>query len=78
DLEGKGESEWPDVSDAALLASLEDWLLPYLGKVSRLAHFANLELPGILHGLLPWPLPQRLDELAPRTLQVPSGSNIRL
>jgi len=78
DLEGKGESEWPDVSDAALLASLEDWLLPYLGKVSRLAHFANLELPGILHGLQPWPLPQRLDELAPRTLQVPSGSNIRL
>ncbi len=78
DLEGKGESEWPDVSDAAQLASLEDWLLPYLGKVSRLAHFANLELTGILHGLLPWPLPQRLDELAPRTLQVPSGSNIRL
>ncbi|MDN6871495.1 ATP-dependent helicase HrpB [Pseudomonas citronellolis] len=78
DLESKGESEWPDVGDAALLASLEDWLLPYLGKVSRLAHFANLELPGILHGLLPWPLPQRLDELAPRTRQVPSGSNIRL
>lgn len=78
DLESKGESEWPDVGDQALLASLEAWLLPYLGKVSRLAHFANLELPGILHGLLPWPLPQRLDELAPRTLQVPSGSNIRL
>ncbi len=78
DLESKGESEWPDVSDAALLDSLEDWLLPYLGKVSRLSHFANLELAGILHAVLPWPLPQRLDELAPRTLQVPSGSNIRL
>lgn len=78
DLESKGESEWPDVSDAALLACLEDWLLPYLGKVSRLSHFANLELAGMLHSLLPWPLPQRLDELAPRSLQVPSGSNIRL
>ncbi|KAF1051085.1 MAG: ATP-dependent RNA helicase SrmB [Stenotrophomonas maltophilia] len=78
DLQNKGESEWPDVSDAALLASLEDWLLPYLGKVSRLSHFANLELAGMLHTLLPWPLPQRLDELAPRTLQVPSGSHIRL
>ncbi|MNZ95661.1 ATP-dependent RNA helicase HrpB [compost metagenome] len=78
DLEKGASSEWPDVSDAALLDSLEDWLLPYLGKVSRLAHFANLELPGILHSLLPWPLPQRLDELAPRTLQVPSGSSIRL
>lgn len=78
DLEGKGDSEWPDVSDAALLDALEDWLLPYLGKVSRLAHFANLELAGILHAALPWPLPQRLDEMAPRALQVPSGSNIRL
>lgn len=78
DLESKGESEWPDVSDAALLACLEDWLLPYLGKVSRLSHFANLEMAGMLHSLLPWPLPQRLDELAPRSLQVPSGSNIRL
>ena len=78
DLERDGTSEWPDVGDAALLASLEDWLLPYLGKVSRLSHFANLELASILQGLLPWPLPQRLDEQAPRTLRVPSGSHIRL
>lgn len=78
DLAGKGASEWPDVSDAALLATLEDWLLPYLGKVSRLSHFAALDLGSILHGLLPWPLPQRLDELAPKALEVPSGSKIRL
>ncbi|OWJ91355.1 ATP-dependent helicase HrpB, partial [Pseudomonas sp. A46] len=78
DIAAKGESEWPDLSDTALLARLEDWLLPWLGKVSRLSHFANLDLAGILQGLLPWPLPQRLDELAPRTLEVPSGSRIRL
>ncbi|MBM7061436.1 ATP-dependent helicase HrpB [Pseudomonas sp. UL073] len=72
----KGASEWPDLSDAALLASLEEWLLPYLDKVSRLSHFAALDLPGMLAGLLPWPLPQRLDELAPRSLAVPSGSRI--
>jgi ATP-dependent helicase HrpB len=78
DLQAGGVSEWPDVSDAALLASLEDWLAPYLGKVSRLSHFATLDLAGILQGLLPWPLPQRLDELAPKTLEVPSGSRIRL
>ncbi|WP_165673498.1 ATP-dependent helicase HrpB [Metapseudomonas otitidis] len=78
DLAERGSSDWPDVSDAALLASLDDWLGPWLGKVNRLAHFANLDLAGILTGLLPWPLPQRLDELAPRTLAVPSGSSIRL
>ncbi|PAU65042.1 ATP-dependent helicase HrpB [Pseudomonas indica] len=78
DLESGGRSDWPDVSDVALLDGLEDWLAPYLGKVSRLSHFGNLDLGGILAGLLPWPLPQRLEELAPRSLSVPSGSNIRL
>lgn len=78
DFGSKGESEWPDVSDAALLKNLEHWLMPYLGKVSRLSHFANLDLSSIVHNLLPWPLPQRLDEQAPHHLSVPSGSSIRL
>ena len=78
DLGSKGESEWPDVSDAALLKNLEHWLMPYLGKVSRLSHFTNLDLSSIVHNLLPWPLPQRLDEQAPHHLSVPSGSSIRL
>ena len=78
DLEQKGESEWPDLSDAALRDSLEEWLLPFLGKVSRLSHFASLDLPAMLAALLPWPLPQRLDELAPKALNVPSGSRIAI
>jgi ATP-dependent helicase HrpB len=78
DLQQKGDSEWPDVSNAGLLQTLEHWLLPYLGKVNRLSHFSNLDLSSIVHNLLPWPLPQRLDELAPHHLSVPSGSSIRL
>ncbi|CAI8840502.1 ATP-dependent helicase HrpB [Pseudomonas sp. IT-P176] len=78
DLDQQGDSSWPDVSDGALLKSLEHWLMPYLGRVSRLSHFANLDLSSIVHNLLPWPLPQRLDELAPHHLSVPSGSSIRL
>ncbi|WAH59525.1 ATP-dependent helicase HrpB [Pseudomonas silvicola] len=78
DLDQQGASDWPDVSDAALLATLEDWLEPYLGKVTRLSHFGNLDLSSILRNALPWPLPQRLDEWAPQHLTVPSGSNVRL
>ena len=78
DVSKQGQSEWPDVSDAALLAGLEDWLGPYLGRVSRLSHFANLDLSSIVHNLLKWPLPQRLDELAPQHIKVPSGSSVRL
>ncbi|WAJ36837.1 ATP-dependent helicase HrpB [Pseudomonas sp. GOM7] len=78
DVQQQGQSDWPDLSDTALLASLEQWLTPFLSKVNRLSHFAGLDLPSILQTLLPWPLPQRLDELAPRTLSVPSGSRIAI
>ncbi|WP_282364824.1 ATP-dependent helicase HrpB [Pseudomonas sp. PS01297] len=78
DVSNQGQSEWPDVSDAALLAGLEGWLGPYLGRVSRLSHFASLDLSSIVHNLLKWPLPQRLDELAPQHIKVPSGSSVRL
>ena len=78
DLQVQGDSEWPDVSDTALLSSLEEWLAPYLGRVSRLSHFASLDLSSIVHNLLKWPLPQRLEELAPYHIKVPSGSSVRL
>ncbi|POP77226.1 ATP-dependent helicase HrpB [Pseudomonas syringae] len=76
DIEKSSASEWPDLSDAQLLATLENWLMPYLGKVTRLSHFSQLDLSSILRNLLPWPLPQQLEVQAPQTLQVPSGSNI--
>jgi ATP-dependent helicase HrpB len=78
DLGGEGVSDWPDVSDAALLLDLEDWLLPYLAGITRLSHFAKIDLASALNGLLRWPLPKQLDALAPQTFQVPSGSNIRI
>ncbi len=78
DMAAVGSSEWPDISDAALLDSLEGWLAPYLGKVRRLAHFANLDLAAMLAALLPWPLPRQLEEQAPSHWSVPTGSQIRI
>ncbi|WPO99410.1 ATP-dependent helicase HrpB [Pseudomonas sp. HR96] len=78
DLQRNAESPWPDLSDSALLATLENWLQPYLNNVSRLSHFASLDLSSILHNALPWPLPQQLEELAPSHITVPSGSSVKL
>ena len=69
---------WPDVSDPALLANLADWLGLYLDDVSHINHFARLDLRGSLVALLPWPLPQRLEELAPEKIEVPSGSRLAI
>ncbi len=32
DLDAQDESQWPDVSDATLLNTLEHWLMPYSGQ----------------------------------------------
>jgi ATP-dependent RNA helicase HrpB len=69
---------WPDLSDEALLATAEQWLAPYLGKVRRLQDFSALDVAAMLANLLPWPLPAELDKLAPEKLQVPSGSHIAI
>ena len=78
DMAHDGVSEWPDVADEHLLDTLEQWLAPWLVQVTRLAHFGSLDLSAILSTLLPWPLPARLDELAPTHWTVPTGSRIRI
>lgn len=72
------ERTWPDLSDDALLNSLEQWLAPYLGPVRRLRDFQQLDLKSILQAMLPWPLPLDLERLAPDRLAVPSGSAIAI
>ncbi|WP_328478603.1 ATP-dependent helicase HrpB [Actinoplanes sp. NBC_00393] len=67
---------WPDVSDAALLETLPDWL--DLGSARRRADLAKLDVAAGLRRLLPWSVAGRLDEIAPERLPVPSGSQIRV
>jgi ATP-dependent RNA helicase HrpB len=69
---------WPDLSDEALLATLDDWLMPYLVNVRRLEDFQGLDLKAIIYARLPWPLPLELERLAPERLAVPSGSSIAI
>ncbi|WP_308911966.1 ATP-dependent helicase HrpB [Pseudokordiimonas caeni] len=66
--------DWPDLSDEALMASLEDWLAPYLTGVSRKAHLANIDLSSALKGLIDWNAAQTLDRLVPTHLTVPTGN----
>jgi ATP-dependent helicase HrpB len=72
-LEGEA-SGWPDLSDAALLASIEDWLAPALDGITRLAQLDRVDLASLLRGLLDWAQQRALDELAPTHVTVPSGS----
>ncbi|HYF67794.1 MAG TPA: ATP-dependent helicase HrpB [Ohtaekwangia sp.] len=67
---------WPDVSDDALLLTLEDWLSPFLLDAAKQTDLERLDMNAMLNTLLPWELQQKLVVLAPTHLQVPSGSMI--
>jgi ATP-dependent helicase HrpB len=76
EFDTRPQRPWPDVSDAALLATLDTWLAPWLTGMSRRDHLARLNMTEIVAALLDWNQRQRLDEIAPTHLQVPSGSRI--
>ncbi|MGM1078595.1 ATP-dependent RNA helicase [Streptomyces sp. H28] len=71
---------WPDVSDEALHARVDEWLEPELGRARRRADLARIDAGQALARLLPWASGEaaRLDELAPERITVPSGSSIRI
>ncbi len=75
---GEQANAWPDLDDAALLVSLEQWLGPALDGVTTLAAMRRIDTRALLMHLLPWPLPRELDAQAPERIEVPSGSRIRV
>ncbi|KQP07832.1 ATP-dependent helicase [Methylobacterium sp. Leaf99] len=72
------DASWPDLSDAALAATVEDWLAPEIvGRLTVDSVTAD-DLGRALHALLPWDLRARLDTEAPTHVAVPTGSRIPL
>lgn len=74
-LEG---TDWPDLSDDHLTASLETWLGPYLQGITTLERVQKLDLEQPLHALLTWNQQRELERCAPTHLTVPSGSRVRI
>jgi ATP-dependent helicase HrpB len=72
------EEGWLDLSDETLLATLNDWLSPYLAGMTRLSHLSRLDLVQILRDLLPHDLRRRLDRVAPERVAIPSGAEIAI
>ncbi len=73
---------WPDRSDAALLDTLEGWLLPLLATGRRPpTRPSDLDGSLLTEGLLTevaWEDREAVDRLAPTHFTVPSGSRVRL
>ena len=69
-----GMGDLPDLSDAALLISLEVWLAPMLSGKRRLGDVSDAALVEALEGLIGWASMRRIDVFAPRCFETPAGS----
>jgi ATP-dependent helicase HrpB len=67
---------WPDLADAALMATLEEWAPPWIDGLTRREHFARMDLGNALRSRLSYVQAAILEREAPTHLSVPSGSRI--
>ncbi|MCK5295141.1 MAG: ATP-dependent helicase HrpB, partial [Arcobacteraceae bacterium] len=67
---------FPDFSDDWLLTNLDSWLAPYLQDVKEIKDLEKLDIYSVLLAQINWENQQLLDTLLPKSIKVPSGSNI--
>ena len=66
----------PDMSEPALMDTLEQWLLPHLGKISTADQWKKFELLDPLRAMLDWGQMQALDKSAPAHFTTPLDRKI--
>jgi ATP-dependent helicase HrpB len=67
---------WPDLSDAALAATLDDWAPPWISGFTRREHFARMDLSNALRSRLSYAQGVIVEREAPTHFTVPSGSAV--
>ena len=72
------DSNLPNFSSNVLLKTVKKWIEPYLHDIKTIKQLEALDIYSILLGFIPWENQQTLDTLAPSSIKVPSGSNIKI
>ncbi|MFK8038715.1 MAG: ATP-dependent helicase HrpB [Crocinitomicaceae bacterium] len=72
------KGEWPDVSTNYLLKTNYLWLSPYLTNIKKPEDLQKINLTEVLEYTLNNQQRLDLNKLAPKTIEVPSGSKIKI
>ncbi len=72
------QGSWPDLSDDALAAQREIWLVPALYDKTSLKEFSSGDLSDALMTLLPWEMRARLEREAPTHFEAPTGTMLAI
>jgi ATP-dependent helicase HrpB len=70
--------EWPDLTDAALAAARDEWLVPLLSDKVSVGGIDASQLSDAVMALLPWDKRARLDREAPTHFEAPTGSLVAI
>ena len=66
-------ADWPAWDESTLVATLHEWLAPWLAGATSLADVGRIDLVQVLRNRLGWDRVQALDRLVPVQLEIPSG-----
>lgn len=72
------DDDWPDTSDRALLATVDEWLAPYLVGATGRADLERLDVAMALSSRLSWDQQMALAELAPPSFTTPTGREVAI
>lgn len=70
--------DWPDLSTKTLLATVDDWLAPYLVSATGRADLERIDLSMVLSSMLGWDANAALDRIAPLTWTPPRGRPVTI
>ena len=72
------QETWPDMSDQALLESINEWLGPFATGARSSVDLGKIDLLQALKALVGWGKLRELDRQAPEFMTVPTGANRRI
>jgi ATP-dependent helicase HrpB len=72
------QDAWPDVTSDTLFSHTQTWLAPYLANVQEPEDLKHIDLAEALLHSLDYEKQTALQQLAPTTFEVPSGSKISI
>lgn len=77
-LRGLDQETWPDLSDQALLESINEWLGPFATGARSSVDLGKINLLQALKALIGWDKLRELDRQAPEFMTVPTGAHRRI
>lgn len=70
--------DWPDLTEAGLLARLEDWALSAIAGARGLADIDAGQLTHGLKTMLDWPQSQKVETEAPEAMKLANGRTLKI